>query len=708
MQAAVHCATVATLLLSTGAIADPLAPLSPGERAAVERLCLPVQYSDGAAAYRDCVTNRIEAGFVEQPGTTALSFDEAFVITQTCSSSGNPDSEAFRQCANAEAGALLGLPIPDFTALNEDEKFALQRQCAGGQFNSDVRALRTCLNDGINQLSSIAVPDLSALTQVERNVLQLSCAQQGNSAADLRSCLLAAVDGAALATVQLEVTSSADATSIDNAAAASLDTSPTATETPTTATEAVNSPDDQLAVLSPAAAEPVTAEPATTEPVTAAPETRSADQPVTNESVSTAVVAEPIQPGNNSALIRDSEIDSSTPPSTLTAVLARSRNMLVGLNGMDRLIMMAAAALPFILLGFWLLMKGRRSEPAYAMPAARNAESDELINRVGAPRRHRTATRYENQPDLSGHRPVRQSTARPSSTAVDHHQTASQATAPDTKRQAFAEQVDELFAESEADEIEEIEEIEAIAPIISAPKPRTENDGYLAWLTHHDEEVRLSLATEFLIYWMAYGDERYEPELRRKIFTMQDPDDHDLIKRWVLKQDIYAFADTVSWLQINASEVQKEQVIRLLMALLINENAVTPVQNTLLRFLGDALAFNKEQLEVMFEKAYGHPMPSLPRTDKPKWWQTQPEDSLKRWDARSISRQSRDIQGRIKLGLPFSDEISEQDINDAFDRANTRCHASHFTQLTARERMLAERQLEKFALARDALLEVSA
>ena len=107
-------------------------------------------------------------------------------------------------------------------------------------------------------------------------------------------------------------------------------------------------------------------------------------------------------------------------------------------------------------------------------------------------------------------------------------------------------------------------------------------------------------------------------------------------------------------------------------------------------------------------KASTSAMPPLPRLDLPKWWEYQIADNVKRWDARSVSRQSQDVQHRVKLGLPLDGELAEKDIMDSFQRARMRCQPEQFDLLTQRERTLAERQLAKFEIARQALLEVAA
>ncbi len=238
--------------------------------------------------------------------------------------------------------------------------------------------------------------------------------------------------------------------------------------------------------------------------------------------------------------------------------------------------------------------------------------------------------------------------------------------------------------------------------------PATERDDYLAWLSVQDEAKQQTLAIEFLIYWMAYSDERYSPELKKKIFELKNPGDHELIKRWTLKQDVHAFAGNLQWLQYNLSTEQHEQIINLLMALLVSENALTPSQNTLLRFLADAFGLGAQRLDALFQSGFAHPLPPLPALDNPDWWKRQSADNLKRWDARSVSRQRSEIRYRVALGLPFGEELDSESIMASFKRAARRCQPERFNRLSSREQNLVAKQLEKYELAAESLLEVSA
>ena len=196
--------------------------------------------------------------------------------------------------------------------------------------------------------------------------------------------------------------------------------------------------------------------------------------------------------------------------------------------------------------------------------------------------------------------------------------------------------------------------------------------------------------------------------MKQQLFALVDPDDSDLVKKRVLNQDIQAFADTVSGLQKNTSADQREQILKLLMALLVNEEAVTPVQNTMLRFLANAFGLSHETLDELFHIAFGHELPPMPRPDKPGWWDNQHSDIYKRWDARSVAQQSPAIQSRVKLGLPLTGKLNPDELEEKYQRAINRCELAHFDSLTAREQQLVEAQQRKFEDALDVLKEISA
>ena len=229
---------------------------------------------------------------------------------------------------------------------------------------------------------------------------------------------------------------------------------------------------------------------------------------------------------------------------------------------------------------------------------------------------------------------------------------------------------------------------------------------FAEWLNNFQKNQQQEFAIEFLIYWMAYADNRYDPTLKQRVFEMKNPDIPNLIKRWVFMKDANAFADAIGFLQSHTSPQQRRQIINLLMALLVNENALTPAQNNLLRFFADAFGIGKTELNVQFNSAYGQLMPEVPRPDKISWWDQITSEQKLRWDARAAAKQPNHIRCRIALGQPLKGELEQESVNKSFTLAMNRCANERVNTLGEREMSLLATQRKKFASARSTLLEL--
>ena len=238
-----------------------------------------------------------------------------------------------------------------------------------------------------------------------------------------------------------------------------------------------------------------------------------------------------------------------------------------------------------------------------------------------------------------------------------------------------------------------------------ATRARPASAGFGVWLASRLDEDRRSLAVEFLIYWMAWGDERYEPATRDAVFADPDPDDSTTVKRRVLEEDVTAFADTVRWLVLNTSRETRSQILELLVALLVTDPVPTPVQNTLLRFLADAFGLGVQTLESQFDRAFEAPLPPLPRVDRSDWWAVQDEAGMVRREGRTLAKAPAGVRHRARLGLPLDGPLDGDEVLAAFELASRRAAPERFDALGERERTLAARQLDRFADGRDALLE---
>ncbi|NND91298.1 MAG: hypothetical protein HKN42_10575 [Granulosicoccus sp.] len=703
--------------------------LSAGEQANIERLCLPVQFKQGAAAYRACILSRLDTRSDEfQQGTaqrliSSLSFDEQYAIQQFCQSSGPLDSDAYGRCSEEQAASLAGTAEPELDRLRDDETYAVQQSCFDTQTSGGVRRYRDCIEAAITRMLAVPRADLTSLALLDRNALQLRCSAQNVDAAGYRSCLLEAVGGRAkFADSAAPLLIPGEATA-DSAAAAASVTDPdeaaeSATVVSTLRQAAGGRPEAILQIDDPAQSDPaavavdssmLTAESTSTQvpqaPSGQVPETDSASQLA--NAVSSApdadagAATEPAESG-----LQDESADEGSADFAAD-LLQRTQSTLAGLTGINRIMLFAALGLPVLLLGYWRLTRGRSNESEYVAPA----HPYPLRDRVGVVP-HTSPEHEALQEDAVEEDVMANDVAADQFGHTSRTRDSGGEQAPD-----FASQVEEMFGDktSEAalpsDTILKAPADEFHRPAhrsAAPPVPGLERDGYFSWLSRQEASMQSTLAIEFLIYWTAYADERYEPELKKRIFQLREPDEHELIKRWVLMQDVDAFADNLYWLQSNLPSEQCEQIINLLMALLVNENALTPAQNTLLRFLADVFGLGQERLDSLYRSAYGQELPPLPRPDLPQWWEKQSTDKLKRWDARSVSRQHRDIQYRVKLGLPLGGDLEEKDILDSFERARHRCRAELFNLLSVRERNLVERQLGKFEMAKRALLEVSA
>jgi len=278
----------------------------------------------------------------------------------------------------------------------------------------------------------------------------------------------------------------------------------------------------------------------------------------------------------------------------------------------------------------------------------------------------------------------------------------------------FAAQLDELFEEDEIHdphknpfeknmEFLDTRSPEKITPPSVKSNVPIESSVY-DWLNQQLPEQQLSLAFESLVYWMAYADERYEPSFKQKLIDSKHLDNHDAIKRMALQKNTDLFKDSIRWAQQNTSSRQRLQILNLLMALLINEAALTPTQNVLLRFVADCFGIGDHHLNQQYTAAYGSQLPAIPRVDKPLWWQSISDDTLVRWDARALPTLPEETQHRIRLGLPLSGRLQSKMLHIKHQRAAERCNPERYNQLSDRERRLAAKQKALFDQARDALL----
>ena len=656
-------------IISSVAHADAYNDLPISAKAFVKRVCMPVQHLLDSAAYRQCVTDQSEA-LLEEPQKTAsaLTVDERIARQRMC---GNQSSTANLDCApepEAVIAAVTSTPEPEAViaaVTSSPEADALiKNQLPTTAVEAPAAALPTSVAEPITVASKIAEAIESSISSIDTlDALKAD----------------AAIDSAVTTVV---------ATAAEPAAARA----PTL-DTPVTETLAI-----------PSAAEPTIEE--------LPSDISSSDTTDTNIVLAQNNTNSPTEesapassPSDEDTSIDDSAaIDDATAEGTpverarqsAEQMWAQLQASVEGASGMNRMILIAAGAMPILLMGFWLLMRRRNKKPAYHTPQ---------INRPS-----HSHSQPEPEPLAERVRPYSDDLDDTLDTIGDHSV---------ASKQMYEDQVGQLFADEDEDDPvlhDDIDETVAlVSPVVEADPIEAatavkgnSDDSMGTWLKNLDAKDQLSFAIEFMIYWMAYTDERYQPDLKNAVLAIETPDEHELIKRRVLNQEVKAFADTTAWLQENTSHEQRVQILNLLMVLLVSENAVTPVQNTMLRFLGNAFGLGHEQLGELFHTAFGETLPPIPRPDKPTWWEQQHTDKLKRWDARSVAHQSQAIQSRVKLGLPLTSALDKDELNEHYERAVARCQPEHFDLLTIREQQLAEQQLSKFDTALDVLTEATA
>jgi hypothetical protein len=737
----------------------------------IAKLCLPVQFKEGAAAYRNCVQSELDIRSETSTNSTelnSLSFDDRYAVQQACAKAGAESSGTYQTCVNEQIIALRKIKVPQLSNLSEDELDVIQQACFDAQSRLGAAAFRQCLNTEVGSLRGIPKVDLSQLSAIDKNALQLRCSAIASTTAEYRICLgdeHLLITGKApvfiesskeLSTARSQSVSSQSATT-PSASAVKPTEAATQSVTQTTNKPATKKPEVTIATLqapastisneTPAAQENkiVAALPRSIPPQRANTETdavievSTATTPVepaiavdtesrviskpglaedlrtANETALTNNNPPQVGTGNSSSLSQTAESTAQTNAETpnVEKALALWHGFLQKLGSLNRTgwtMLAALLAIPIILLGLFSIIRKSKRNAYQPMPRA------PLSDRSGPELQSQQLRQEQEAAELfDGEDNQHQQTGA----AYDSH--AENRTSdlpgaeqtPNSENESAEESVDTLeLTDPEVTDVESA--VFSRADLTQDPfdfetedneKAKQLPSNFQVWLYQKPKDSQMRFCIDFLVYWMAYGDDRYDPTLKKRIFEARQLSDNDLIKRWVLQNDIHAFAEAVAWMRKNASQAQLEETIALLMALLITENSVTPVQNTLLRFLADAFNMGEDRIQQLFEAAFGHELPPMPRPDRAPWWYKLDNNAVDRWDSRKTAELPENEKLLIRLGL--TEAHNESDIIQAFRRAAKRCHPDRFPHLSERERAMAEHRFAKFEEARDKLLGVS-
>jgi len=759
----------------------PLTMLSFDEQLVIQRTCKingPVNSVD----YRACANQQVVAlrGAVT-PDMSLISSDEHYALRVSCKNESDKGVLRYRQCVNQQVAAVNALPVPDLSATSLEERTALQIRCSA--LTTGPANFRSCMlkegeittaniplaisngDSGQRDISDNLATIIAATQSVEKTAafddISLSAKSPDTSVtgglAERAAVQTQAISPApAIAKTGLET----EAPTLKIESASALPEIQVATKKVNNLTIQSIDADEEKSIIAAAQVLAKSAEQSRPKEETSqsmaikvgdSPDSASVkgDQVAINNVRSNEAntpetdVGIPVLGAANDADVTDNTENSDPenedladkPPldvvkDTAQELWSQLQSSLSGLTGIHKIIVMAALALPLVLIVFWLLVRGSSRKDAEIKESVASSHLADMVRadqnsfddtvegpgeRTAAHHRKFTDQMDEFFADDDNDIAIAKNSDRFNATGDqtdntfdstgDHDDSLDAST--DFSLNASSKFPDELSPTTRFDDRHEPQTAkQEIASIhdFSAATQRASS----TWLDNYSREDQFSLSVEFLIYWMAYTDERYEKEMKQQLFALVDPDDSDLVKKRVLNQDTQAFADTVSGLQKNTSADQREQILKLLMALLVNEEAVTPVQNTMLRFLANAFGLSHETLDELFHIAFGHELPPMPRPDKPGWWDNQHSDIYKRWDARSVAQQSPAIQSRVKLGLPLTGKLNPDELEEKYQRAINRCELAHFDSLTAREQQLVEGQQRKFEDALDVLKEISA
>ena len=652
---------------------DGLALLNEAQQDAVIRLCSPSQFLEGPQAFRDCLIQRVAEvqnnTDVQFSALSGLALDEQHVIQRFCNSSQSSlSSPAYLTCAGTQLLQLEDEPQPDLADIAQHEQYAITQQCFNSASLAGAREYRACVNNAIVTLETLPPAIFTDQSITARNTIQLECVRNTSSAGEYRRCLLD--------TLGIEFTSEPSAEE-----PAEIDGSATA-EAPETQRQPADT------------SEPIAPEIANTASLT------DLTEPVTAPDVEIA------------------------PPDTVRPALW--------------IALLVALPIPIIILGLWFRRRSARGRSISQLTTSTTSgaaletrsennspirpnlkpftndtvdHSDKTVDLKELARRTPETVR---SPDLTTQDLTTQNLTTQNLTTQDP--STQDLSAPDTNTQDLSTSdfatsdpgaPDLNRTESTQSGPDSHEQIEKTKPR-QQPRVLPKDRGrFSTWLGTLPADYQQENAIGLLLYWIAYADHRYDPALKKRIFQLHDPDDKDLIKRWAFKKDAVAFSDAIQHLQSHTYTQQREQIVNLLMALLVDEMALTPIQNILLRFVADSFGILKTSLSRMYHQAYGDVMPAIPRPDKVIWWEKIDAEQKLRWDARALLSQSDEVRHRVLLGQPLHDKLDLLSVVASYQRAIRRCELEQASELGDWERSLLDLKRARFEAARKHLLDIA-
>lgn len=671
----------------------------------------------------------------------ALAHDDKYAIQRSCQRYLGSDGRAYSDCVAEELSLLGRVSAPIMTDLSSDEQFAVRQSCFSAQTNDGAAAYRRCLNQEIADLSQIPPVSMAGLTSVETTSLQLECSPSSKNqrAAEYRICLAQSLerllkskrdqrtsDGNQETVVAIKpqeikpVAVGDDGAPLQNNSDTASNNQPAQPDTTedTTVVVAQLSPEtdtsDQLNSLVNSSLANSTDQPAPEVRIIPKPEgldfgdtVAGTDQTLdtgetTSESprivdgtsgnrVSVATIPASNVTAQQSSTTADAPADAAeaessamSPAQLFDKLKTFDIGSYLGDHPAASYARYASLLLPAIFL--WALYRflslfGRsRRRTDEEQPKPRAQVDDPLFDDL--PNRSETA-QFDQTAEVSGI-----AGANPTSRLSDRVR-------PDMSRQAVQSQLEPDIALDGSAEASrgQTRADNQLPPIYDEPTGE-----FGQWLATHNDAEQKKFCIEFLLYWVTYGEGKYDPELKAAILEATELNDHDVIKKHIFLKDIDALISTLRTTRekFNASELS--QILNLMFAVLV-EHTVSPTQNIFFRFFADFAGIGADGLSKKYQQSFGAPLPPVPRPDDARWWAKRKElEEMKP----QVARTERDVM-MTRLGL--KEPVDSNDVQLAYQHIQNRFAEDNFDLLGDKEQKLVRRHLINYAHARDYLLE---
>jgi len=689
-------------------------------QAAINEQCLPIQYRDGAAAYRSCVDDALQKHIVaDMTHFEALSFDEKYAVQQACVKDRRQNNVTYHECLQQQITELSPIPSPDLSDISDDEKYVLQQSCFNAQTQQGAAAYRQCINSSTTSLKQVPPVDLTHLSSLDRNGIQMGCSSTTTSldAALYRLCLAQELASSGLERQQRNLPQTTKRLPRSGLVSVSTQQNPSAdSPNSTRANEAVSS--TQVASVS----TQTTTRSTTLENIDGESEPVTLSKPQLTEPFEVANKTDNTLTATNSANIRD----------VIPASESNNIFMSQWLYAIPLVLILAA------LRWLYLLLKRRpiatkidreNINPPIDFDQDWNAETH-AEKSAAAPADLRW--QFDDWPDptsepIPAHEPPLDDTVAlaPWKTELDRQETspdaesqyqptskpgsqpdAAPAGAPDRLGdipdlatrldEELREELDQTLVINHEDvEFDHSKPAPEIPPLTEAGDAVAGDQTPSVWIppstfgryVEKQEPLdRKRLTTEFLLYWISYGDGNIESERAEQLLRSNPRDEHDFIKRIALQKDGAALADALYFLQNEFSATERLQTLWLLMAVLI-VGEITPLQNTVFRFIADAIGIGAEGLQLLYRRLFGQVLPAMPRPDSPNWWQ-------------QIKNEPPGVNS--ELGLPDNATVDQLEAQRKL--IQMRFNPARFDQLGEGERLLAQKYAVRFSEALDELM----